>query len=145
MGGENASFLRSSPPVSSLESANPTQQSTSPSIPVHRVVTTTTEPTLSRSLRGGTPAVRQILDDLNEFDAFKRYFRLNQVSIWIEFTGRLILVNFPLFILSKSPELDRVCMVILSYLFFQVVGFSWAFLVNASFTLACESLSLIHI
>ena len=139
-GDENASPQHNLPPISSLDSTNstPTQLGASPSTPILEVAPTT-KPTYSRSLRGVSPAVRQLLDDVNEFDAFKRYFRLNQVSIWIEFTGRLILVNFPLFILSKSPELDRVCMVILSYLFFQVVGFSWAFLVNASFTLACES------
>ncbi len=37
-----------------------------------------------------------------------------------------------------SPELDRLCSMVFAYLAFQVVGFCWAFLVNASFAVACQ-------
>ena len=61
-----------------------------------------------------------ILKDLNEFDGLKRYLRLNQISWGIEFGARLIFVNFPLYVLAKSPEIDRMCCMILAYFFFQV-------------------------
>ena len=83
-----------------------------------------------------------VLKYLNELDAFKRYFHLNQISRGVEFSARLLLVNFPLYILAKSPELDRVCCIVFSYLFFQVVGFSWAFLVNASKAISSQVIEM---
>jgi hypothetical protein len=55
-----------------------------------------------------------------------------------EFVSRVILVNIPSYILAKSPELDRLSSIIFAYLLFQLVGFAWAFLINASFALAAE-------
>lgn len=55
-----------------------------------------------------------------------------------EFVTRVILVNIPSYILAKSPELDRLSSIIFAYLLFQLVGFAWAFLINASFALAAE-------
>jgi hypothetical protein len=76
---------------------------------------------------------------LNDFDGLKRYFHLNEISRSIEFGARILLVNFPLYIFAKFPEVDRLSSITLGYLFFQVVGLCWAFLVNASFALACKS------
>ena len=56
----------------------------------------------------------------------------------LEFVGRLALVNVPLFLLGKSPELDRISSCVMAYLIFQVVALCWAFLVNAAFALACR-------
>lgn len=76
---------------------------------------------------------------LNDFDGLKRYLHLNEISRSIEFGARILLVNFPLYIFAKFPEVDRLSSITLGYLFFQVVGLCWAFLVNASFALACKS------
>ena len=54
----------------------------------------------------------------------------------LEFSARLLLVNIPSYLLSKSPEIDRLSSITFAYLTFQVVGLCWAFLVNAAFALA---------
>lgn len=58
---------------------------------------------------------------------------------WIEFGTRILFVNFPTYVLAKAPELDRICSIVHIYLLFQLVGFCWAFLVNASFAIACQT------
>ena len=54
----------------------------------------------------------------------------------LEFSARLLLVNIPSYLLSKSPEVDRISSITFAYLTFQVVGLCWVFLVNAAFALA---------
>ena len=56
----------------------------------------------------------------------------------IEFFSRLWLVNVPTYVITHIPE-SRVCVTyLLSYILVQNVGFLWAFLVNASFAVACQ-------
>ena len=62
----------------------------------------------------------------------------SQFSSGVEFCARLVLVNCPSYALAKLPAIDKVCQAIFAYLLFQVVGFNWAILVNASFALACQ-------
>jgi len=66
---------------------------------------------------------------VNDFDGFKRYLHLNEISKGIEFGARIILVNFPLYVLAKFPEIDRFSSISLAYLYFQICGLCWAFLV----------------
>ena len=55
----------------------------------------------------------------------------------LEWSARLVLVNWPVYLMS-IPELDRATALLISYLVFQVVGLLYAFLVNAAFALACR-------
>jgi hypothetical protein len=55
----------------------------------------------------------------------------------LEWVARLVLINWPVFLMS-TPELDRATALLISYLVFQVVGLCYAFLVNAAFALACR-------
>jgi hypothetical protein len=64
---------------------------------------------------------------------------LKKFSGGLEFIARLVMVNIPAYLLASSSELDRVCSIIFTYLCLQVVGFCWAFLVNACFALACRA------
>lgn len=59
----------------------------------------------------------------------------------IEFSIRFCLVNIPSYILAKSPEIDRICGILIGYIHLQMVGFCWAFLVNAGFAVACQTAS----
>jgi len=68
----------------------------------------------------------------------------SQFSSGVEFCARLVLVNCPSYALAKLPAIDKVCQAIFAYLLFQVVGFNWAILVNASFALACQLKELIR-
>lgn len=54
----------------------------------------------------------------------------------MEFFARVNLVNIPSYLLAHSPEVDRLCSMLFAYLTLQVVGLCWAFMVNASFSLA---------
>lgn len=58
----------------------------------------------------------------------------------IEYIARFVFVNIPSYVLSLSPELDRICACIFAYLILQVVGFIYAFLVNAAFAMASSTL-----
>lgn len=57
----------------------------------------------------------------------------------IEFTFRFFLCNIPLFIIAKFPEIDWLFSIIMAYLLMTIVGFCWAILVNASFSIAVRS------
>ena len=63
---------------------------------------------------------------------------LRTFSIGVEFWARLLMVNLPSYVLANSIASDRLCMALFTYLLFQVVGITWASLVNAAFALACE-------
>lgn len=55
-----------------------------------------------------------------------------------EFFSRLWLVNVPTYVLVQIPEVSVCATYIMSYVLVQNVGFCWAFLVNASFAIACH-------
>jgi hypothetical protein len=61
----------------------------------------------------------------------------------VEFWTRFILLNIPSALLANFPELDRVSSVAFAYLALQVVGYCWAFLVNAAFAISCQAASFL--
>ena len=63
----------------------------------------------------------------------------------VEFVTRAFYVNVPAYLLAKSPELDRIASFVFTYLLLQIVGFCWAFLVNAAFALACQTPQLMKL
>ncbi len=63
--------------------------------------------------------------------------------VWVEFWTRFILVNIPSAILANFPELDRLSSIAFAYLSLQVVGYCWAFLVNAAFAISCQVASFL--
>lgn len=65
------------------------------------------------------------------------------LSLLVEFITRFILVNIPSALLVSFPELDRISSIVFSYLLFQVVGYCWAFLVNAAFAISCQIASFL--
>ena len=67
---------------------------------------------------------------------------LSTATATVEALARVILVNVPLYLLSVS-ELDSASIFVMAYLLLQVVGFCWAFLVNAAFALAARSTALL--
>lgn len=56
----------------------------------------------------------------------------------VEFFSRLWLVNVPTYLVTEIPEISVCVTYLLSYILIQNVGFLWAFLVNASFAVACQ-------
>ena len=69
---------------------------------------------------------------------------LRRLTKGIEFWARVSMVNLPSYVLANSVALDRICMALFTYLLFQVVGITWASLVNAAFALACELSYIVH-
>lgn len=70
---------------------------------------------------------------------------VSYLSVWVEFWTRFILVNIPSALLINFSEFDRLSSISLTYLFLQVVGFCWIFLVNASFAISCQAASFVPI
>jgi hypothetical protein len=68
---------------------------------------------------------------------------ISYLSVWVEFWTRFILLNIPSALLANFPELDRVSSVAFAYLALQVVGYCWAFLVNAAFAISCQAASFL--
>lgn len=67
---------------------------------------------------------------------------LSAINSGIEAFARGLLVNIPTYLLSIA-EVDNACAMIMAYMLMQIVGFCWAFLVNAAFALACRSTELL--
>ena len=67
---------------------------------------------------------------------------LSAINSGIEAFARGLLVNIPTYLLSID-ELDNICTMMMAYMLMQIVGFCWAFLVNAAFALACRSTELL--
>jgi hypothetical protein len=63
---------------------------------------------------------------------FKKFSQLT------EFFSRLWLVNVPTYVVTQIPEVNVCVTYMFSYVLVQNVGFLWAFLVNASFAVACQ-------
>jgi hypothetical protein len=68
---------------------------------------------------------------------------ISYLSVWVEFWTRFILLNIPSALLVNFPELDRVSSIGFTYLALQVVGYCWAFLVNAAFAISCQAASFL--
>lgn len=68
---------------------------------------------------------------------------LRVFSQLIEFFSRLWLVNVPTYVVTEIPEVSVCVTYLLSYILVQNVGFLWAFLVNASFAVACQVASFL--
>jgi hypothetical protein len=68
---------------------------------------------------------------------------ISYLSVWVEFSTRFILLNIPSALLVNFPELDRVSSIGFTYLSLQVVGYCWAFLVNAAFAISCQAASFL--
>lgn len=68
---------------------------------------------------------------------------ISRLCSGVEFWARFCFVNIPSALLAKFPEIDRLCSLAFAYLLFQVVGFCWAFLVNAAFAISCQASSFL--